>query len=208
MPKYQLIYFNSRGRAEMTRLIFAAAGVEYDDVRFEQEQWETEKATGRYPFDQIPILKVDGYILAQSRAIARFVAKEHGLAGKDNLENAKIDVIVDVLEDVLVDFLDFFFFETDEEKKKVLESKYNTNRVPVSLRGLEKLLKDNNGGDGYFVGDDLSWADLAFLAQMDYDVPRNATLLDDYPKLKALRERVMALPKIAEWREKRPETKL
>ncbi|XP_077985459.1 hematopoietic prostaglandin D synthase-like [Glandiceps talaboti] len=206
MPKYQLTYFNVRGRAEITRLIFAAAGVEFDDVRFEQGQWKTEKATGKYPFDQVPTLEFDGVILAQSRAMARFVAKEHGLAGKDNLENAQIDMITDVLEDVFKDFMKFFFHETDEEKIKVMESEHNANILQVSLRGLEKLLKDN-GGDGYFVGDGLTWADLAFLAQMDYNVSRNATLLDDYPKLKALYERVTALPKIAEWREKRPKTK-
>ncbi|XP_077999729.1 hematopoietic prostaglandin D synthase-like [Glandiceps talaboti] len=207
MPKYQLRYLNFRGRAETTRLIFAAAGVEYDDIRFELEDWPKEKASGKYPFGQSPILEVDGIVLAQSRAIARFVAKEHGLAGKDNIENAQIDMITDVLEDLLKG-IGMIYHEKDEDKKKVLESEYDTNKVPVFFGGLEKLLKDNNGGDGYFVGDDVSWTDLAFLAQMDYNLSRNATLLDDYPKLNALRERVMALPKIAAWLEKRPKTDL
>ncbi|XP_077999271.1 hematopoietic prostaglandin D synthase-like [Glandiceps talaboti] len=205
MPKYQLRYFSGRGRAETTRLIFAAAGVEYDDIRFAGEEWQKEKASGKYPFGQAPILEVDGVVLAESRAMARFVAKENGLAGKDNLENAQIDMITDVMEDLLKG-MGMIHMEKDEEKKKVIESEYYTNKAPVLLRGLEKLLKDNNGGDGYFVGDDLTWADLAFLAQMDMNLSRKANILDDYPKLKALRERVMALPKIAAWLEKRPKS--
>jgi len=33
MPSYKLTYFDARGRAEISRLIFAAAGVEYTDER-------------------------------------------------------------------------------------------------------------------------------------------------------------------------------
>ena len=38
-PKYKLTYFNIRARAEMTRLLFAAANVPYEDVRFEFKDW-------------------------------------------------------------------------------------------------------------------------------------------------------------------------
>ncbi|EDV18623.1 uncharacterized protein TRIADDRAFT_34904 [Trichoplax adhaerens] len=44
MPNYKLIYFNSRGRAEVTRYLFAAAGVEYEDVRVTGEEWAKIKA--------------------------------------------------------------------------------------------------------------------------------------------------------------------
>lgn len=39
MPNYKLTYFNGRGRAEMSRLIFAQAGVPYEDVRIERDAW-------------------------------------------------------------------------------------------------------------------------------------------------------------------------
>ena len=39
MAKYKLIYFNTRGRAEVSRWLFAQAGVEYDDVRLTPEEW-------------------------------------------------------------------------------------------------------------------------------------------------------------------------
>lgn len=43
MPSYKLIYFHSRGLAEVTRYLFAAAGVEYEDIRVTGEEWENMK---------------------------------------------------------------------------------------------------------------------------------------------------------------------
>ena len=34
MPEYKLHYFNFRGKAELIRLVFAAAGESYEDVRY------------------------------------------------------------------------------------------------------------------------------------------------------------------------------
>jgi glutathione S-transferase len=42
-PQYKLTYFNAKGLAENTRLIFAQAGVEYEDKRIDKEQWATLK---------------------------------------------------------------------------------------------------------------------------------------------------------------------
>jgi glutathione S-transferase len=47
------------------------------------------------------VLEVDGKMLAQSHAIARFVAKKHGLAGKDAWEAALCDQFVDATVDLL-----------------------------------------------------------------------------------------------------------
>ena len=43
MVSYKLIYFNARGLAELTRYIFAVSGREYEDFRFEYEDWPKQK---------------------------------------------------------------------------------------------------------------------------------------------------------------------
>lgn len=42
MSTYKLYYFNTRGSVETSRIILAQAGVKYEDIRFEAEQWAKE----------------------------------------------------------------------------------------------------------------------------------------------------------------------
>lgn len=42
MPKYKLSYFPLRGRAEAIRITFAVAGVEFDDILVNLEEWFTK----------------------------------------------------------------------------------------------------------------------------------------------------------------------
>lgn len=43
MPQYKLYYFNLRAKAEVIRLIFAEAGVPYEDIRIEKNDWPNIK---------------------------------------------------------------------------------------------------------------------------------------------------------------------
>ena len=45
MSSYKLTCFSGQGRAEFIRLIFAQAGVKYEDVRITPEQWPEFKTS-------------------------------------------------------------------------------------------------------------------------------------------------------------------
>ena len=49
----------------------------------------------------MPELKWDDNIVVQSNAITRFVAKEVGIAGKNNMEMAQCDAIVDFCSEMV-----------------------------------------------------------------------------------------------------------
>merc|ERR1711994_623840 len=53
------------------------------------------------PYGQCPLLEWDGEVIAQSMAITRFLAAQFGLKGRNNVESAQVDEIVDAIEDVI-----------------------------------------------------------------------------------------------------------
>ncbi|XP_046848750.1 S-crystallin 4-like [Xenia sp. Carnegie-2017] len=91
----------TKGRAEAIRLLFAAAGVKYEDCRLEKEEFQQLKASGKLPFNQLPILEVDDKILAQSSTIIRYLGREIGFAPTNSFDIAKADMIGDALTDIL-----------------------------------------------------------------------------------------------------------
>ena len=44
MSGYKFYYFNVRARGEIGRLAFAAANIEFEDIRLQGEEWTKEKA--------------------------------------------------------------------------------------------------------------------------------------------------------------------
>ena len=75
MAPVKLTYFNLKGRAELSRLILAEAGVDYEDCRLERDEWAQLKESSFAPFGQLPVLEVDGVVVAQSNSISRLLAR-------------------------------------------------------------------------------------------------------------------------------------
>ena len=61
--------------------------------------WTALKPT--YPWGQVPCLEYKGGSYFQSMAICRFLARELGIAGKCNMEAARVDEIVDAIQDAV-----------------------------------------------------------------------------------------------------------
>jgi glutathione S-transferase len=203
MSTYKLYYFNGRGRAEICRLVFAAAGEKFEDIRYEQDQWPSHKAD--MPLSQLPVLEFDGTKLPQSMSIARFLAKQFHLAGKDNFEQAKVDAFVDTINDTLTNFLSTYY-EKDETKKQELQKKYFAEELPKHLQNLENLGKLYGNGGSYFVGSHLTWADLYFYVASEYLLESAADCLNKNPWLKQNHAEVEKQPRIAEYLKNRPKT--
>ncbi|KAF5829954.1 hypothetical protein DUNSADRAFT_15273 [Dunaliella salina] len=62
---------------ETTRLLFTMGGMPFEDATFGFDKWGELKAT--MPYGQVPVLEVDGKVLAQSSAIERYAAKLTGV---------------------------------------------------------------------------------------------------------------------------------
>ncbi len=96
---YKLTYFNIRGLAETSRMLFKAAGQQFEDYRypismkdgqFSRPEWDADKP--KYIYEKIPVLEIDGgkYTIAQSKAIERFLARRFNMFGNNDVEAALI----------------------------------------------------------------------------------------------------------------------
>jgi len=203
MPSYKLYYFDGRGRAELSRLIFAAAGQTYEDVRFAQDQWPSKKA--EFDFGQLPALDVDGVKVGQSAAIANFLATQLGLVGKTPLEAFKSNMLAETARD-LVEPLGRIMFEKDEERKKKAQEEFETVTLKNSLEKFEKYV-EKHGSKGFLVGDSLTYADLAvYHAFFTVQQFLKRDPLSGHPHLTKFCASVQAHPKIAAYLAKRKET--
>ena len=205
MTKYTLIYFQSRGQAEVTRLIFAQAGVEYEDRRLTSEEWAKLKPTT--PTGVLPVLEVDGKMYPGSGPIARFVAERYGLAGTNDLENLEIAGIRDTIRDCTLKLVQIFL-EKDETRKADLVKEATETHIPKYLEILEKLAAANDSAGGWLYGPKITYADLTFFVVSGYisKLAPNAFDKLKYAALQKLITSIENLPNIAKWLKERPVT--
>jgi len=202
MAGYKLYYFDIRGRGETARMLFKIGGRRFEDIRIKQQEWPEFKE--KAPLGQLPYLEFDGKQLAQSLTIYRFLAKKFSLAGKSVLEEAFADMVVDTVMDAPIKAEPIFSAKDEEEKERAKEEL--SVSAQAVLEKVEALLEKNNGGDGFFVGDALTWADVGVYNTIEFCAGVcGVDLWSKFPKLKAFKERFEEVPKIAEYLSTRPD---
>lgn len=218
--------FQGRGLAEITRLILAEAGVKYEDVRLTQDEWKNKLKVSQKrgmlraartiahfvcalqestPWGQMPLLEVDGKVLAQSAAINRFLAREHGLYGANNWEAGQIDSVLDALQDAFKAF-NAARGVKDEKEKAAAYAKYYSEDWPAWGKKLQAFLAKNGEGKGFLVGDKVSIADIYAYYMFQHLTAGNKDALNDFPLLAAHSKRISERERIAHWVATRPKS--
>ena len=201
MPTYKLYYFPGKGRAELIRWIFAQADVPYEDKRIAGEEWAKFKPDT--PYGSMPVVEIDGKRYAGSGPLARYLAEQFGLGGSNAIENLEIASISDVLDDLFMKMVTFFF-EKDETRKAELKKDLGEKHLPNYLGILNKRITDN--GSGWIYGQKVTYVDLKMAILGDVLTKLNEQVLDAYPAVAKLKTTVEALPNIAKWIKERPVT--
>ncbi|KAK2712550.1 hematopoietic prostaglandin D synthase-like [Artemia franciscana] len=201
--KYKLIYFNVKGKGEVIRLIFTYGKIPYEDVRIESSQWPALKPNT--PFGQLPYIEFDGKTLAQSNAIARYLAKQCDLTPTTDWEQAQADELSDVVQDIKTIARPVNpVYEKDEAKRKSLLPDVLA-AVTQLLDKVEARLAANTSG--WLVGNKISWIDLLFFTTTEYYVTVfGKEVLAKYEHQHKLYTRIKQIPQIAAYLEKRIDT--
>lgn len=213
--KPKLVYFNGRGLAETTRLLFAVADVEYEDFRyplkvidfsgyfFERDEFDVDKAAGKLArsLHKLPYLEVDGQVIPQSKAIERYVARRYGLLGLNEVEAAQIDAVCEYVKDFKADYQKVRALKGEEREEGM--KKWFGETLPEKLGLLDVIVPSLAEGST----PNLAHVTLYnFLAQFFDDVEGASKAMSGTTNIKSVVEAVGQHPGILAWLKTRPET--
>ncbi|KAF2904005.1 hypothetical protein ILUMI_02176 [Ignelater luminosus] len=199
-PAYKLTYFPISGLAEPLRYLMSYGGIEFEDYRFERENWPNLKPN--MPFGQVPVLEVNGKLAHQHVAMARYLAKQVKLVGKDDWEDLEIDAIVETINDLRQKIF-FYYYEQHLESRRSQKELFFRETLPYYLERLDAIAKNNNG---HLAVGKLTWADVFFVSFIEYfNFLLNQEVIANYPNLQLVEKNVVELPAIKNWLERRPQ---
>ena len=197
IDKPKIYYFDGKGRAEVSRLVFVLTGNEFEDVRFNSEEW-TNKFKAESPLGTAPFYEEGDVKIGGSLGIVRYVSDKHGLGGANPFESAFLESLSDAMFDLGTKLYPFMFGpegEREEAKKSFLET------IPVKLNYLERLVK----GEDTFLDGKQSYPDLHISAfHMDCTKFQVTDVFEDCPKLQKVIGRIDSNVNVMAFREKHP----
>jgi glutathione S-transferase len=152
------------------------------------------------PFNQFPVLVVDGVPLAQSGAMLRYVAKQTGTYPADTWEAAVAESQLDQVMDIMSAMYGAAF-KPEAEKAAAIAS-FLADKAPTQTKGLLAYLGDKAffGGDGPNFVDFALFAALEGAARYGMDVPAT---VPGGAALQRVLDGVAAHPKLAAYFAKR-----
>lgn len=208
---WTLRYFPVPGApGEIVRLMLVLSGEDWEDKvtgAKSSPPWSAIKKQAK--FGQMPLLtSSDGTDLAQSRAIARFLAQKvtinsAPLRPADPWLCFQADELVDALEDVRNKVVKTFAIKDQAEKEAARGALFaKGGDMHAGFSAIDKLVGSNGSANGYMLGDTFSLADLwcfivvnQFRAGFLDGIPTDGWI-DDMPELKAVVENVAAIPAV------------
>lgn len=191
-------YFETRGRAEVIRLMLESLGLPYRNRLHARDEWPAIKAAGladgSLPFGQVPALDYDGRTLVQTNAILRFLAARHRPSAypADAARRYAVDVALDGAEDLRKRYGKLVYDPDFSEEKRAA---FAAGDLPLWLGHLERLLA-SAGGASFGGGARPEWtiADLSVYDVITATLGVDAKALDAFPVLAAFhKERTAAL---------------
>lgn len=185
---HELIYFESPGYAEPTRLCLEISQVSWKNTTVDWDGFQELKDSGELPYGYLPILKTPQGTLAESNALMRYAAALAGLEPEDLYLRGKVDEILELIQGWRASFTPTFYIEDLDEKIAARKALFAEGaKIDVGLKDLESLIEASSTG---WIADteDITLADvkaflntfMMFSGQFD---GIDASMLKPYPML-------------------------
>lgn len=191
IPSYKFYDLDTSNRNEFIRLIFSYAGVSYREKRFKDKEWE--KIKGQMPFEQLPILRVNKqFKIFHFHAIISYLAREFRLYGSNQRDHAVVDMIVQTIRPLQEEIFERFYSSL-EQKESIIEQSTNY------LNQLEKFYEFSSHSGPFYLGTQISLADLIVYNTIDPLIQFNPKILENYSHLRDARRRLEKNPNISRY---------
>uniref|UniRef100_K1QFU2 glutathione transferase n=1 Tax=Magallana gigas TaxID=29159 RepID=K1QFU2_MAGGI len=176
MPKYKLTYFDLRGRAEPTRLLFIVAGVQFEDERIGQEQWKAIKHSldGESLSQKLKVDEIVEYLVAMKNKMV-----ELPMMSDDPRTEARAEEILKSFKDLMMKACTFIEAQIQRNMKE---------------------------GNGFAVGNRLTFADIMIFEAFENILATNINALDKCVGIVKCRSKVANMPRIKDYLSKRKYT--
>ena len=187
----QLHYFKGRGRAETTRWMLVVSQINFENVAIESpEALAKLRATNKLPFDQIPLLEIDGLNLSQSSAMIRYLARRGRYYGETDVDALWCDMIAGAVADFAETALQAAFQPSTDGAMESLRGRFGKFGPKFEARLAETAT-------GFCVGARLTFADVVLAEALNGYLEWVPDLLVNTPLLAALHAHVLDLPGMA-----------
>ncbi|KAF3822329.1 hypothetical protein GH733_007703 [Mirounga leonina] len=190
VPPYIIVYFPVRGRCEAMRMLLADQGQSWKEEVVTKESWLQGPLKASCLYGQLPKFQDGDLTLYQSNAILRHLGRSLGLYGKDHREAALLDVVNDGVEDLRCKYVMLIYTNYEAGKEEYLKA------LRGYLKPFETLLSQNEGGEAFIVGNQISYADYNLLDLLLIHQVLDPSCLDSLPLLSAYVTRLSARPKL------------
>ena len=157
MKNIKLYHLHFNSRAVIIRAMLTYKKIPFEDIRITGENWKTLKYSGKFEFQNLPKLEVDGREYVQMYSINNYLARQLDLFGNNIEEDYQINSLLNSYEDFAGQSRKQHLLPTEEQRKEA-GVRFNKVGVPFFLSTYEKRFKKYGGK--YAVGDKFTLADI------------------------------------------------
>ena len=186
-------YWKVAARAQAPMLMCHAANIDYEWEE-PSENWKEEK--GNYPFGQLPCLKHNGKMIAQSGTMTRYCANLSSLMPENIEHQLDADMLIEFSNDIFSLFSKAKY-SGDELHQQVAWQRVEKKQLPEKLDYLVKFLDNKT----FFSGDTIHAGDVAIFSVLNLATRAGVKWEENYPTIKSHYDRVKTIGTIEKYLE-------
>ncbi len=204
---HELIYFESPGYAEPTRLCLELSGLPWKNTTVEWDGYQELKNNGELPWGYLPVLKTPSGTIAESGALMRYAASIAGLEPEDLYMRGKVDEIIELINGWRVHFTPTFYIEDIDEKAAARKALFaEGGKIDLGLKDLESLIASSTTGwvantENISLADVKAFLNIFMMFSGQFD-GIDASMIQPYPALLEYHNHVANEPRIKSYYDK------